>query len=211
MDAYPRSYEGSFVEALQFTDVGLNVILVNTAVSSTGGLFEKDDGRLFVSEKELDDAIESVSHPTYKTLVLGHHPIHLLAEQSKSRVETLLEKVGAVYLNGHMHQARASTTSSNVGKIFCSQNSAIFLNRANWNGFSTLSLVPSDNQLMVQYHTYTDAKRTFVTGTDVIPSGTFYLTQDGPEYWRSHPSRVDQKALGDMGRQGSRSILGCRV
>ena len=188
-------YRNDFASVHRIKILNLDLVVVNTAMLSTGGEkgFQQDAGHLSVPEYALIDAFKRVDKNAYR-IVCTHHPLSMLTEQSSKCLREQIDANGDIHLFGHMHDPFSSSTTSIRGSIFTNQGGAIFTHRSKaYIGYS-LILVERKTSLYENYlRTYYNERKEFDAAIDIIKEGKFYNSQEAREFWRKVATPIDDK------------------
>ncbi len=122
-----RSEEAGFFDRIEFGDQTVAIAGVNTAwfCYPDDEIEDADYGKLFVSADIVERAVESLEGANVKVL-LGHHPLDWLKPTEREVVEKCLAKANAIYLHGHLHEARASNRFHRDDQYITVQSGAAF-------------------------------------------------------------------------------------
>jgi len=104
--------QGCFVVRKTIRGVDIGILGLNTA-----WLAEGDDKAFLSPGKNLVEAGLAEIEGAHVRIVLGHHPIDWFSERIQSQIQALLGQANAIYLHGHLHQAKASLHSG-AGELY---------------------------------------------------------------------------------------------
>lgn len=177
-------YQDNFVSSYTSDGLAHNIITLNTATLSGGGLHPDldDRGRLFVPEQSLELAFESVDK-SRPTLVIGHHPFSWLNDYTQGIISRVMPQYAAAYFCGHMHDAVPSSSQFIAGKLITAQSGALYSSRNYWNGYAIFALGRGDLGARVSYRRWFEARRSFSKAEDLGDDGTFYTIPDKKTEW----------------------------
>ncbi|GAB4480664.1 MAG: hypothetical protein OHK0031_02000 [Anaerolineales bacterium] len=154
-----NSIAGSFHKVIEFGDIDIGVVGVNTAWLCTGrrdGPLDEDERAVTPGYNLLRSALQRIEHCDYR-IVLGHHPVEWFFQdmdfrEGQTRIKDLFEQNQVLYLHGHTHYA--GSAYGGVGRPYLSLGAgACFAARDNskWvNGFFWAELDTDTNVLAVE-------------------------------------------------------------
>jgi predicted MPP superfamily phosphohydrolase len=118
--------DGSFSQVCTVQNETLGIIGINTAWLSQS---DSDRHLLSPGPNILEDALNKATDAHYK-IVLGHHPLHWLADSDAQQIKAILGKYRAIYLHGHLHKNDARQEDGGNGLFLSIQSGAAFQGRA---------------------------------------------------------------------------------
>ena len=148
-----------------------------------------DRGALRIEPSVLEKLAKSLPSETLRIALL-HHPIDWLEETTRSAVNDLLIKHTDLVLFGHVHAKDV------IGQIKGSSNCLFFQApplRADWskgtNGYAIIHSDSDHKYFEVEYRSYSESRRAFVSGEDFTPGGRLYPRHEDAEFFKRTPSR----------------------
>jgi predicted MPP superfamily phosphohydrolase len=200
-------FENDFVKVYHPVGIGVEVMVINTAMLSTAGHdkidqgFKNDKGFLSVPEHSILPAIKYLTPQSFK-IICTHHPLGYLAESAERFLKSVIEKHANMHLFGHMHDPQPSHIVVPKGAIYSNQSGAVFTQRTGaYIGYSLISVDLSKHFYETHLRTYFDDRKCFDDAVDVIENGRFYSSQESRVFWRGIAQPVNEtefvKHLGD--------------
>jgi hypothetical protein len=184
--------ESPFLEIHNFEHI--SYISLNTSLLTGTGLPGlKDEGQLYFPEDKLYGAIKSV--PSGNTIIfMGHHPLSWLMPKNRTRITSLIEKYGAAYLFGHVHEAKPSKQVLTNGTLFTLQGGALYQGRDNnaWSGYCLALHCAAQNAWMLKTRKWYEQRRTYDAAVELGTEGEFSTDQG---YWRKVLPSIDSGGL----------------
>lgn len=190
-------YRNEFVTVHHVTALNTDIVILNTAMFSTGGLpaFGKDEGKLAIPEHAMLDAFQALTDGAFR-IFATHHPFGMLSEGGARTLSQAIEDHGDMHLFGHMHDPQARSVISFKGQLFSDQAGAVFTHRRDaYIGYSLISVTPTDRFYETHLRTYFDDRKAFDDGIDVVPNGRFYSSQGARQFWRKIATPLDENTL----------------
>lgn len=92
-----------FVDLLEWHGASIAVAGVNTAWLAQD---EHDETNLQVGPEIVEEALEALDKSADVKVLLGHHPLDWMNKGERDHVEMLLGEHHALYLHGHLHEAK---------------------------------------------------------------------------------------------------------
>lgn len=190
-----RKHRNAFVTVDYIEELNLDVLTLNTAALSTGGKrgFEKDERLLIIPEYALMEAAGHLTDGAFK-LVLAHHPFGMMTDASARLLEGAIAKNGQLFLFGHMHDPQPRRTVGLKGEILSDQAGAIFTARRNaYIGYSLITIDRPTLHTEILIQSYYSDRDEFDVGTNVIPDGRWWSSQEAREHFRKIAAPVDDE------------------
>lgn len=187
----------AFVSVHRVEHLNIDIVVVNTAMFSVGGLdhFEKDEKMLAVPEYALLEA-EAALQPNSFRIYMTHHPFDMLSEAGARMLRASIEANGNLHLFGHMHDPDSRNTVGFRGEIFSDQAGAVFTHRKlAYIGYSLISVERGTGHYETHLRSYFNDRRAFDEAVDIVPNGRFYPSHEARQYWRKIATPVDPTAL----------------
>lgn len=181
-----------------FRELGLAVVVINTATLSTAGLVDSqsDERRLVVPERLLVEAFAGVPNGAH-VVVMGHHPLTWLNESNEDIVRKLLESKANMYVSGHLHAVRPQTIQGLLGKCHFSQSGALYEWRDHWSGYAIYRLVPRSPHIKATYRRWYEDRREFSKAEDISDDGVVYSDPDAEKFFQTLNLKVNVTFLED--------------
>jgi hypothetical protein len=189
-------YEDAYLSCFLFDALGLAVISLNTALLSAAGSkkLAPDDRKLAFPDLALETAFGKVPGG-YTKIVIGHHPLSMLNENSSASMKTLLCKRAAAYLFGHMHRASPENVQSASGECKFLQSGALYMGKNRWNGYHVVSLIPGTDDVRVTTRRWHEQRLAFGVSTELSDDGIIYLPPSGKSVWDQVVERPNYQKL----------------
>lgn len=156
------SAETRQIEGLQYGVIGLN-----SAWSSYGG--RHDCNNIYISEKQVSDAIEKVKSSSIK-IVLLHHPLSWIYEEDRVDIENLLYQHCDIILHGHLHRPDFQVVNSLRGQQIVVPAGAIYTGRRVSHSYNITVLDSGAGKISIIPRRYYDGPRKFLN--DIESLGT---------------------------------------
>lgn len=135
------------------TKVGISCL--NSAWRCTG----KDESRLLIGERQIDEASERIQHTDVK-IALMHHPFHMLHQCDANDAKNLCLKTFDFVLRGHYHEPKIELTETPLGEALILPVAAIYQGRQ-FEGYSLIDCDPTTKDGRVILRRYVDSRREF--------------------------------------------------
>jgi predicted phosphodiesterase len=164
---YVDSTNYYFAEKRQIENVEYGIIGLNSAWSSYGG--RQDCNNIYISEKQVRDAIEKVKLSSIK-IVLLHHPLSWIYEEDRVDIENLLHRHCDIILHGHLHRPDFQVVNSLRGQQIIIPAGAIYTGRRISNSYNITVLDSEAGTIMIIPRRYYDGPGKFLS--DVESLGT---------------------------------------
>ncbi len=148
------------VDGVEFGIIGLN-----SAWASHGG--RHDCNNIYISEMQLNEAIEKVKRSSIK-IVLLHHPLSWLYEEDKVDIENLLYRHCHIILHGHLHNPDFQIVNSLKGQQIIIPAGAIFAGRRISNSYNITTLDSTSEIIRIRPRRYYDGPRKFLTDIESL-------------------------------------------
>jgi 3',5'-cyclic AMP phosphodiesterase CpdA len=190
-------YRNSFVSIYRLDALSVEIVVVNTAAFSTGGIekFGNDQSNLGVPEHAIYDALKKLTEGSFK-IFCTHHPLSFLAETSQKALRAEIQRNADVHLFGHMHEPVSANLSSFGGELFSNQAGAVFTSRKDpYIGYSLISVEIENLLFEANLRTYYDDRKCFDKALNVASDGIFYSSLQSRDFWRKTASQVDEQSL----------------
>lgn len=190
-------YKDSFSSVYRIDTLNIDIVVINTAMFSVGGLkqFEHDEKLLSVPEYallEAEGALKSGSFRIYMT----HHPFEMMSDVGAKLLRSSIETNGNLHLFGHMHDPDSRNTVGFRGQLFSDQAGAVFTHRTKaYIGYSLISVDRSVGHYETHLRSYFNDRRAFDEAIDIVPNGRFYPSHEARQYWRKIATPVDPSTL----------------
>ncbi|MBF0605936.1 MAG: metallophosphoesterase [Magnetococcales bacterium] len=138
------------------SDIG--IVCLNSAWLASGK--DGDQGKLLVSERQVDLAMEYIASCAVK-IALMHHPLKWLVDFDREDVANRLMKDFSLVLTGHMHQTNPKRVQNAIGSCFFSDGGTLFNGdrKESYQGY-TIIKTGHDN-IGVYFRRYIDSDRRF--------------------------------------------------
>lgn len=203
------SFQNDFVSIYKIDAINLELVVINTAMLSAGGLenLGQDEGKLAVPEYALLEAADQLRKDTYK-IYCTHHPFEMLSEAGSRLLRRSIEQHANIHLFGHMHDPEARNTVSFKGELFSDQAGAVFTRRKQaYIGYSLISAETHSSNIETHLRTYFDDRKSFDTAIDVIAEGKFYSSDASKRFWRTIAQPVDEQKFREYLRNSALEAL----
>lgn len=186
----------ALVSLYHFDDLSIDVITINTAWMSRGGNqnWAPDERKLLFPEAALYNAIKQTKKG-HRRILVSHHPLNWLSEFSEIDLVNTIDRDFELYLYGHLHDPRPVSINSVNGQCLRNQAGALYMGRKRYNGYALISLENDNGYAVVFLRKFSDPRREFVEGVDIVPDGTFYPRKEDENFWRKHEKTVDRAMI----------------
>lgn len=190
-------YRNSFVTVYALPTLNVDIVVVNTAVLSSGGLkdYPGDEGLLAIPENALLEAIGSFTQNSYR-IIATHHPFRMLTESTAKALSSFIQKHGNLHLFGHMHDPLSANITSYKGVLYSDQAGAVYTWRGRqYIGYSLISVDVPTLHYETHIRSYFDERKEFDDAVDILKDGRFYSSPDAQAFWRKVGNPIDENAL----------------
>lgn len=192
-----RAFRNSFATVDKIDSLNVDVVVLNSAVFSTGGRagFERDEQLLVLPEYVFRD-VEQALTPGSIRVFAAHHPFKMFSERNAKVVESEISRLADMYFFGHMHDPQPKGIAGLRGDVLLQQAGAIFTQRKGaYNGYSLTLFEPETSFAKTCIRSYFPERNIFGPGEDVTSEGLWYSSQSAREYYRNIAAPVDKKEL----------------
>lgn len=150
-------------------DKKVGITSLNSAWLTRGG-GDKDYGKLFISSRQLEKALDEIEDCELK-IVIWHHPLDWISPTEKMIIQNILSNQVNILLCGHMHVTTSSNLSSNIGSLFVNNTGCIYQNRDYFNGYTILEV--EDTYIKTIAREYYDQRAKFGDSIRFSDDSTF--------------------------------------
>lgn len=192
-----RKLETSFVTVDYIDALNIDVVIVNTAVLSTGGhdRFERDERQLAVPEYALLEAAGALT-PGSLRIFCTHHPFSMLSGGSARLLEAEITQHANIHLFGHMHDPQPKKVVGLKGELLSNQAGAIFTARKTaYNGYALITIDRDTSFTETIIRSFFKERSEFDDGIDVIEGGRWWSSADARQHFRKIATPVDDAAF----------------
>lgn len=186
-------YRNHFVTVYRIEHINIDIISINTAALSTGGLagLDPDEGNLAVPEHAILESMASLTEGSYKIYVT-HHPLEMLNQDNENLLRRLIESNGDMHLFGHMHSPVPRNLTSSTRNVFSNQSGAIFTHRHKSHiGYALISFCRVKKHYETHVRTYFSDRMAFEKAIDKLDDGKFYSSAEAKKFWGEIGTPVD--------------------
>lgn len=162
----------------------LGIIGLNSSWASYGG--RNDCNNIYVSERQINDAINNVRNTDLK-IALMHHPPSWLFEEDRTDIESLLYQNCQIILHGHLHKPDFQIASSFQGDLITIPAGAIYTGRRVSNSYNYVSVDLDSREIKITPRRYFDGARKFLTDIESLGS------DDTNSYVMNIPNSISDK------------------
>ncbi len=190
-------FRNSTVTVYRIEAVNVEVLVINTAALSSGGVKEvgADENKLAISEQALLEAANALSQGSLR-IVATHHPLRMLTESSARILEQFIAKNGDMHFYGHMHDPVSANVINYKGSLFSDHSGAVYTWRGqDYIGYSLVSLERSNMYYECHLRTYFDDRKEFDAAVDIIKGGKFHCSPEAKEFWHKLGDPIDERLL----------------
>ncbi|KZC01275.1 metallophosphoesterase [Methylobacterium radiotolerans] len=178
------TYSDAFSSVYYIRDLGLAIVVFNTATLCAGGIIDKlaDQGKLFVSEKTIVTSLDKVPNGIVP-LVVGHHPPSWFSDDNQSIFERILAGKTLGYLSGHLHDVSPRQSQLLSGGFLHVQSGALYCGRNYWNGYGLINIAPEEGHARIAYRRWFEHRLGFSKAEDLGDDGVFYSSESAKHFF----------------------------
>tara|TARA_E500000318_G_C3565160_1_gene215336 strand:- start:207 stop:3386 length:3180 start_codon:yes stop_codon:yes gene_type:complete len=191
-------FENDFCTLYRISEINMDLVIFNTAVTSTGGIkyFGTDLKKLIIPEYAIQDCLDKCKPDAYR-IICTHHPLSWMSEVTEKILRSAIQKHAHLHLYGHMHEPYSANITSYEGNVFTNQSGALFSGRNRYIGYSITSISPDRNHYQNMIRTYFNERGEFDNGLDVKSDGVFYSSQESRVFWRETSAPINPSDFSD--------------
>lgn len=184
-----------FYNVVELKGCKLSVIILNTAIFSTGGLGEGSDYKnIGYPEHAFADAISSIPEDQ-KVCVIGHHPLGWFFPENERAISRMLSQRSIAYFHGHNHEPSFQIGPGFDAHVPHLQSGAFFQGRSRYVGYQKISVSEDGRHLRIGLRTYFDKRREFSAAEDICAGGVFYPNAAAERHWSAAQPEVNFASL----------------
>ncbi|MCW0180496.1 MAG: metallophosphoesterase, partial [Zavarzinia sp.] len=190
-------YKNAFSSIHHIDTLNVDIINLNTAVFSVGGLphLGHDDKILAIPEHAILDLLQYKTPDAFR-IFTTHHPLQMLDDNSSRYLSSIIENNANMYLHGHMHDPQTRNSTNFSGQLFSDQGGAVFTHRRDaYIGYSLISVAPERGYYETRLRTYFDDRKEFDNAIDVVRGGLFHSSHEARQWWRDIATPINEKYL----------------
>lgn len=191
-----KVYSNDFGSVHRLPNIGLDIIIFNTAALSKGGSkkLPKDEGEMAIPEYAALELCDKLSGDF--CIAVTHHPLQSLNEQSSRVLRRNIQSKSNIHLFGHMHDPSIENIQAMDGNVYSSQAGAIFTHRTkNYIGYSIISYSRRTGSVETVLRRYYSDRSVFDADIGRVSGGIFYPTVDSRNFWKNQVAPFDESNL----------------
>lgn len=189
-----RIINNSFAVVDRFDSLSIDIVGMNTAAFSSGGLesLGSDQGKLSFPEYVALDAFNATASD-YLKIVVTHHPLAYLSEMSGRMLERLISENADLHLFGHMHDPQPKLTVGLSGTLLSSQAGAIFTARRDaYIGYSLILINPATRHVEIMLRSYFNDRRQFDAAIDLAKDGRWWSSPESKAFFKDQAEPINE-------------------
>lgn len=169
--------DAELLKTYEFEIDGLRVGVAcfNTAWRSTGESDDRDRRTLLMGERNVDNAVVSLSASEFRIAVF-HHPFEWLTEFDEAAVSSRIYSEFDLIMCGHIHKSAPEARTTTVGSAILSQSGCLYQNRKYFNGYQYVSIDQLMQEVTFRIRAWQDTpRRSFDDAVNVVKGGKITL------------------------------------
>jgi len=162
----------------------ISLVALNTGYGCGLEGSKYDRGKLAISAATALGTFQ-MAPKDHRVVSLMHHTPSDLNESTSRVLMPVISNNSTVHLFGHVHQPNPTVQIASGSSCFMIQGGALYEKDGQYNGYSSVSIAPSEAHIAAHYRTYYVDRQQFDVGTNVAPNGVFYSSPASKSYWEN--------------------------